>query len=131
MFVDYMTDKQQAALLHFAHEVMRADGALDAEERAQMEVIRVQVRPGVEPEPIPIDSLLKLFDQRAPRVALFLELLGMAYSNEDVDPHQSRLLQAVADALRFDDRDVPAMYSWVERQFSLVREAYALMEERA
>ena len=86
MFVDYMTDKQQAALLHFAYEVMRADGALEAEERTQMEVIRKQIRPGVEPEPISIDSLAELFDQRLPRVALFLELIGMAYSNEDLDP---------------------------------------------
>ena len=131
MFVDKMTDKQQAALLHFAHEVMMADGVLEADERAQMDVIRKQLRPGVEPEPIPIDSLDELFDQRAPRVALFLELVGMAYSNENLDPHQSQLLQVVADALRFDDRDVSTMYSWVERQFSLVREAADLMKERA
>ena len=96
-----------------------------------MELIQKQIRPGVEPEPIPIDSLAELFDQRAPRVALFLELVGMAYSNEDVDQHQSRLLQGVANALCFDHRDVSAMYSWVERQFSLVRQAYALMEDRA
>ena len=131
MFVDYMTDKQQAALLHFAYEVMRADGVVEAEERAQMEVIRKQIRPGVEPEPISIDLLAELFDQRTPRVALFLELIGMAYSNEDLDPDQSQLLQAIAHALCFDDRDVSAMYSWVERQFSLVQEASELMEERA
>ena len=132
MFLDHMTERQQAALLHFAYKVMRAGGALEAEVRAPMEAICKQARPSVGPEPTSIDSLAELFDQRTPRVAMFLELVGMAYSTEDLGrPDQSQLLQAIAHAFCFDNRDVSAMYAWVERQFSLVQEASKLMEERA
>ena len=40
MFVQYLNERQQSALLHYAHEVMRADSAVDASELVQLEVLR-------------------------------------------------------------------------------------------
>ena len=129
MFVEYLNERQQAALLHYAHEVMLADGILEAEERAYMDVLRRQVRPGVESEPVTVDQLGELFDRRATRIALFLELAGMGYANESFDPHQSAVLQEVANALSLPDEDVEAVTSWVQRQLHLVKQAQMLMVE--
>ena len=129
MFVDYLTESQQRVLLHYAHEVMLADGIMEADEKAHMEVLRKQVRAGIEAEHVPIDDLSKLFDRRASRIALFLELTGIGYANEKFDPHQSAVLRNVAYALSLTDDDVQAVNSWVKRQFLLVKDAHSLMVE--
>ena len=129
MFVDYLNERQQAALLHYAHEVMLADGILEAEERAYMEALRGQVRPSVQSEHIAVESLGELFDRRASRIALFLEPSGIGYANERFDPHQSGVLQRVAHALSLSNDDVEAVISWVKRQLLLVKEAHVLMKE--
>ena len=127
MFVEYLNERQQAALLHYAHEVMVADGIVETEERVHMEVLRSQMRAGVTAEPVPVNGLAKLFDRRLSRIAMFLELTGMGYANETFDPHQSDMLKQVAYALSLSDGDVDAVNSWVKRQLLLVKEAQALM----
>lgn len=129
MFVEYLNDRQQAALLHLAHETMLADGILDAHERAYMNVLRNQMRPGIEAQPTPTSELGELFDRRPSRVALFLELTGMGYANERFDPHQSVLLKEIAGALSLSEDDVELVYSWVERQLNLYKDAQNMMME--
>ena len=127
MFVDYLNKRQQGVLLHYAREVMLADGIVADEERRYMEVLRRQVRPDVTAEDISLESLAELFDRRKSRVSMFLELTGMGYANEEFDPFQSALLQSVASALSLSNNDVMAINSWVRRQLRLVKQAHLLM----
>lgn len=129
MFVEYLNERQQAALLHYAHEVMVADGIMEAEERVHMDVLRSQMATGVTANPVPVDDLAKLFDRRIARIiTMFLELTGMGYANATFDPHQSDLLKEVARAFSLSDDDVDAVNSWVKCQVHLVK-AQALMAE--
>ena len=129
MFVEWLNHKQQAALLHYAHEVMVADGIMDAEEQVYMDVLRKQIRPGVEPEPLPIDELSRTFERRPSRIALYLELTGMGYANENFDPHQSDLLRNIAEVLTLSDKDIEAVNSWVADLLLLMKRARSLMVE--
>ena len=40
MFVQYLNERQQGVLLHYAHEMMRADNLVDARELALLDVFR-------------------------------------------------------------------------------------------
>ena len=129
MFVDHLNKRQQGVLLHYAREVMLADGVVADEEQQYMDVLRRQVCPDVTAEDMSMESLAKLFDRRKSRVSMFLELTGMGYANEDFDPFQSELLQSIASALSLSNGDVMAINSWVRRQLRLVKQANLLMSD--
>lgn len=129
MFVQYLNERQQGALLHYAHEMMRVDGAVAAEELALLDLLRDQAQPGVEAEDVPLEDLAGLFDDRLTRVAFLLEVVGMGYAHQDFDPAESKLARNLTEALALDDDDILGdVKSWVKRQLLLVREARDLME---
>ena len=128
MFVQYLNERQQGALLHYAHEMMRVDGAVAAEELALLDLLRDQAQPGVEAEDVPLEDLAGLFDDRLTRVAFLLEVVGMGYAHQDFDPAESELARNLAEALALDDDILGDVKSWVKRQLLLVREARDLME---
>ncbi len=57
MFVQYLNERQQAALLHYSSEIMHADNVVEADEKAYLDVLRSQSQPGVEAEEVPVDEL--------------------------------------------------------------------------
>lgn len=129
MFVQYLSERQQGVLLHYAHEMMRADSMVDARELSRLDVLRAQSRPGVEEEDMPIEKLSELFDDRLSRIVLLLELTGMGYVDEKFGPRESELVSKLADALAIDEEGVmDDIKAWVQRQFLLVKEAHQLME---
>ena len=129
MFVQYLNERQQGALLHYAHEMMRVDGAVAGEELALLDLLRDQAQPGVEAEDVPLKDLAGLFDDRLTRVAFLLEVVGMGYAHQDFDPAEDKLARDLTEALALDDDDILGdVKSWVKRQLLLVREARDLME---
>ena len=128
MFVQYLNEKQQAALLHYAREIMVADNAIDAGESLHMEVLHTQVRPGVQSEATPIDELRDLFADHPSRVILLLELIGMGYADEEFDVRESELVNKIARVFSVADTDtLDNIESWVRRQLLLLKEAQELM----
>ena len=127
MFVQYLNERQQGVLLHYADRIMRVDGAIDAEEMVHIDMLREQAAPGAKAEDVPIAELPRMFEDRSSRVAFLLELVGMGYANEAFDPCESELVQEVAAAFSLDT-DLDDMESWVRRQLLLTREARELME---
>ena len=100
MFVQYLSERQQGVLLHYAHEMMRADNLVDARELARLDVLRAQARPGVEEEDVPIEKLPELFDDRLSRIVLMLELAGMSYADEKFSPRESEPINRLSKARR-------------------------------
>ena len=127
MFVQYLNERQQGVLLHYADRVMRVDGVLDAEEMVHIDMLREQAVPGTKAEDLPVAELPQVFEDRSSRIAFLLELVGMGYANEAFDPRQSALVGAVAAAFSLDS-DMDDVESWVRRQLLLTREARELME---
>lgn len=128
MFVQYLSEPQQSALLHYAYEVMRADSSVDAREQNRLDVLRAQTEPGVQAEDVAIEDLPELFDDRLSRLALLFEVIGMGYSDEEFDPQESELIDSIAKALAIGEDEVLQIVSWVRRQLLLVKEAHRLME---
>lgn len=127
MFVQYLNERQQGVLLHYADRVMRVDGAIDAKEMVHIDALREQAAPGAKEEDLPPKELPRVFEDRSSRIAFLLELVGMGYANEAFDPKQSELVGAVAEAFSLDT-DMDDVESWVKRQLLLTREARELME---
>lgn len=129
MFVQNLNDRQQGVLLHYADEVMRVDGRIDADELVAMDILRNQTEPGVNAEDVPIEQLPGLFEDRLSRVSFLLELVGMGYANEDFDPKESALVVRVAEVFSFhDDGTMAAVEAWVRDQLALTKKANKLME---
>lgn len=128
MFVQYLNERQQGVLLHYAYEMMRADSSADARELNRLEVLRDQAQPGVQAKDVAIEELPELFDDRMSRVVLLFEVIGMGYADEEFDPQESELINTMAKALSIEEDEVLNIMSWVKRQLLLVKEAHRLME---
>ena len=129
MFVQNLNERQQGVLLHYADQVMRVDGRIEASELQAMDMLRDQAEPGVKPEDVPIEQLSGLFQYRLSRVSFLLELVGMGYVNEDFDPRQSALIAQIAEAFSFhEDGTIEAIEGWVRDQLALTKSARQLME---
>ena len=127
MFVQYLNERQQGVLLHYADRVMRVDGAINAKEMVHIDMLREQAAPGTKAEDLPVAELPRVFEDRPSRIAFLLELVGMGYADEAFDPRQSELVEAVATAFSLHT-DMDDVESWVRRQLLLMREARELME---
>ena len=128
MFVEHLSRRQQAVLLHYADKIIRVDGLIHPRESEHMAVLKRQVDPEVTPEAVDVEELRKLFDDRRSRVAFFLEVTAMGYVDDDFDPDESLLLHEIARELMIED-ELPIIRSWVTRQLLLVKEANLLMED--
>ena len=128
MFLHYLDERQQAALLHYAREIMVADGAIDPEEGLHMEVLRGQMRPGVQDEAVPLEQLSDLFSDKPSKIILLLELIGMGYANETFAAGESELVNEIAHTLSVAETDtLHNLESWVRRQLQLLKEAQDMM----
>ena len=127
MFVQYLNERQQGVLLHYAYEMMRADSSIDAREMNRLEVLRDQVQPGVQAEDVVIGELPDLFDDRISRFALLVEVIGMGYADEAFDPQESEIINSIAKALAIDENEILNIISWVKRQLLLLKEAHLMM----
>ena len=128
MFVHQLGPRQQSALLHYARELMRADGRIGDDELGYLDALRAQTVAGVEAEEIPLEKIGHLFTDRRSRVALLLELIGMGYADESFEVEEASLITQISNALDFSDEDVLDFKSWVRRQMMLMTEAEHLME---
>lgn len=126
MFIGYLNEPQQSALLHYAGAIMRADGVIGDREKAQLAALCAQTQPGVEARDIPMNELPALFDDRMSRIALMLELVGMGYSDGALDSNEAALVGDIAATLGVEDK-LERIESWVKRQLDMVHEAHALM----
>lgn len=128
MFLNRLTEAQQGALLSLATQLMTADGKQLPEEIALLDALRQQMAPTVRPAQATNGDLLGLFVTRPARVALMLELLGMALVDSEYHATEQAFVTAIANVLGVSESELSDMESWVRRQFALVREAEQFME---
>lgn len=128
MFLNRLNEDQQGALLSLATQLMSADGKQRAEETELLDALRQQMSPTVVPAQITSSDLPGVFATRPARVALMLELLGMALVDAEYHVTEQAFVNAIAKVLDIDQPELSDMESWVRRQFALVREAEQFME---
>ena len=130
MFVQNLNERQQGVLLHYADEVMRADGKIHAEELLEMDELRNQVQRGVKAEEVAIEALPSLFKRRLSRASFLLELVGMGYASETFDPAQAEIVHQISRVFDFhEDGTIEAIEKWVKDQLNLMEQAKEILGE--
>ena len=119
MFVQYLNKRQQGALLHYAHEMMRVDGTVAGEELAFLNLLRDSAQPGAEAKGVPLKDLAGLFNERLPRVAFLLDVVGMGYADQDFEPTEDELARDLTEALALDDAILSDVKFWVKHSIAL------------
>ncbi|BDT59693.1 hypothetical protein MasN3_31870 [Massilia varians] len=128
MFLNRLSEVQQGALLSFATQLMSADGKQAAEELALLKTLRQQMASTVSPVQVRSGDLPGMFASRSDRVALMLELLGMALVDAEYHETEQAFVSGIANSLDIGKEELSQMENWVRRQFALVREAEQFME---
>lgn len=129
MFISTMSTDQQAALLYVAELIMHADGAAAESESVVYNSILAQCDYGVEKKPTDLEELSSIFSSKPARLGLLLELLGVAHADGEFHQSESQMIGQIAHILNVDQTLLGKLNSWVIRQFDLMKEAKAFMEE--
>ncbi|WP_130300773.1 MULTISPECIES: DNA repair protein [unclassified Duganella] len=129
MFLDKLTEAQQGVVLSLTTTLMNADGKVTPQETALLDTLRQQMRSSVTPAKVELSELPTVFPTRAARIAMLLELLGMALIDNEYHVNEQDFISAIGNALQISQTELVEMESWVRRQFALVREAEHFMED--
>lgn len=130
MFVATLTVPQQEALLELAARMSEADGRVtDSETLVLAQLMREAGNQELTRSPVAdLPSLTGRFDSRAARVAAYLELIGVAYADTELDATEDELLHKVAAEFGFDETEASDMEQWVNRLMSLMAQAKIMMQ---
>ncbi len=129
MFIQNLDKTQQQILLSLADKIIMADGRVDERETIIREEIKKQcIFPEIEPLDIETDRLKEFFNLRKAAMSLFIELMGVAYADEELHEREKVILRNVAEELNIDDGLWFEVENWVKRQMLLTKEAVYLME---
>lgn len=129
MFIQHLSNDQQAALFCFAKKIIAVDGHIDEKEEVMLEAIRAQCNDNVNFDlSIDLGSLIGLFEYKHQKVSFMLELIGVAYADEDYQESEKTIIAHLAEAFEIPSTLLEDMESWVRRQMILVKEANLFME---
>jgi len=132
MFLTLLTETQKTAFLALAKRLIESDERLSLEGENLMEIMKremgfpreIVVRPGE------ITEVLHEFNSRKARVAVLLELLGLAHSDGDYGKEEKRLIEQTAAGFEISEEEVLAMENWALRQLALAYEATRFFSEK-
>lgn len=129
MFLQNLNPYQQDVFLSLANEMVAADGVFATEEKELLERMKLQMHSKVSSAAYQHESLPDIFATKAASATVMLELIGLGYADEVLDPKEKSFLEKVRDTLAVSAEEFEDMESWVLRQFSLIRQANEFMME--
>ena len=133
MFLSALDDLEKTAFLALADAVIQADYHLAPQEETMLSAMRAEMglpEPAEVPE-MDIGTAASVIDSRRSRVAVMLELAGLAYSDGEIHAEEEILLARIGAAFGFTDDELLAQREWVMRQLALASEAKVMMMEGA
>ncbi|WP_133543559.1 DNA repair protein [Mesocricetibacter intestinalis] len=127
MFVQNLNREQQSVLLYLARTVAEADGSSDELQMGMVDILLKQSEEGISEQNIAINDLPKIFNTERARCSLLLELLGVAYANDDYHIEERDLITLYANKLSISNEKLKKLSDWIERQFDLSKEIETLL----
>lgn len=125
MFLSDLTEPQKAAFYNIAMGLIYSDEILDINEaelmakfKSEMDMSNKKIQNHKNME----DSL-KAFDTKQSKAILILELLTLAYSDDDFNVDESTYIQKIIETLEINSFDFTEMKWWVEKKIALDKEA--------
>lgn len=125
MFLYDLTENQKAAFLSLSKQLIGADERLAPDEATLLGLMKREM--GFDGNPAfdkkNVTELLAEFDSRNAKVAVLLELMGVACSLGEYSRDQAPLIEEVASAFAISEEELLTMENWILRQMALNREA--------
>jgi uncharacterized tellurite resistance protein B-like protein len=128
MFVSYLNEEQQSILLALAQSIIQADGVTDEREEELFETIRAQCQAAITPINISMSELHTHFTSHPTKVALLLELIAIAYADEEYHLKEQDLIQEIANGLQISKELLIEIERWVKHHLDSMKDVYRFME---
>ncbi len=128
MFVERLSLEQQNVLITLSTGLISVDGVIDKREKALIESIKIQCHSEAKNIEFEYSNLEKLFESTESKVALLLELIGLAHADHEYHKEEQSFIKEVATSLLISEELQGDMENWVTRQMLLVKEANSFME---
>lgn len=129
MFLNLLTDRQKQSFLALATKVVMADGGVVPEENITLNVRTAEMGGNVMamPEEIYGEPNVAVFDSRQARTIVILELLVIAYSDDEYHADERPIIQALASAFGFSAAEMALFEDWSRRQAPLSYEGWGFI----
>ncbi len=129
MFISNLNLEQQSALLKCAEILIHSDDIVSKEEDAIWDVLKAQCDSNVVmPTNFELASLRELFDDEKDKVSFLLELIAVAFIDDEYHEKEESLLDEIARIIDVTPKKLGRLESWVIRQLDLNNSALKLME---
>jgi len=130
MFLAHLSVEQKQAFMVLAKRLMLADDDFAKEEKDILDMMSIET--GV-PVPESIDGeetlkLLELFSDKKSRVSAMLELIGIVYADNNVDPSEDQFISDVSKAFEMQSNEIAVYTSWIKKQIDLHKEALSFFD---
>lgn len=129
MFLHYLGEREREAFLCLARDFVEVDGAYTQDEMKMMESFAREMGLGAEsipkaPDASRRDVLFGTFTSRPARSAVLLELLALAYADQNFCEKERSFLELGAKIFGMEEEELRLMEDWVVRQLALYNEAF-------
>ncbi|MCB9641133.1 MAG: hypothetical protein H6727_19705 [Myxococcales bacterium] len=129
MFLHYLNEREREAFLLLARDFVEVDGAYTQDEMNMMESFARELGVATKeipsrPDPSERESLFRIFSSRTARSTVLLELLALAYADQNFCEKERSFLEAGAKIFDLEEEELRLMEDWVVRQLALYNEAY-------
>ena len=121
MFLSDLTEEQKITFYNIAMDLVYSDEILDINE-AQL-IARLEKEMGLSNKDIPKNKDLQSFDTKKSKSIAILELLMIAYIDEDFNVEESNYIKKIADFLEVNSMDFTEMKWWVKKKIEHDKEA--------
>lgn len=129
MFIHNLTKEQQSALLYLANELIHSDGELENAEMAIIETLKKQCELDVILTPIKIEELSTIFASNRAKYSVLLELIAIAYVDEQYHQEEQNLILKYAELLNVSNDMLINLERWVKKQLTLSQEIELLLNQ--
>ena len=121
MFLADLSGQQKISFHNIAMDLIYSDEILDINEAQLMAKLEREM--GLANKNIPKNKDLQAFDTRKSKAIVILELLMIAYSDEDFNVDESNYIKKIADFLEINSMDFTEMKWWAKKKSELDKEA--------
>lgn len=129
MFIQNLTREQQSVLLYLGKQIIAADGVLTDSEIEFIDSLKSQMSENFTEKEIEYSDLSRIFNSNASKASLLLELLGVAYADNDFQESEKEMIIEIASYLSISKEKLLEMNDWVITQLELVKKASLFMIE--
>jgi hypothetical protein len=129
MSLNLLTDRQKQSFLALATKVVMADGGVVPEENVTLDVRKAEMGGNImaPPEEIFGEANFSVFDTPQARRIVVMELLVLAYSDDEYHVTERPIIEEFAVEFGFSKEEVEKFEDWARRQSPLSVEGWGMV----